>query len=275
MNHPKRNTGTILLIIGIICVLVALFFVVRLVMTQFAPRATLSEAYAPVTPAPEAEPVFDAEAEPDPEDVPDEVATENLVDDKKTIDFASLQEINGDIYGWLEIPNTDISFPVVQSATDDEYYLNHNSDGVYSANGAVYSEHEYNAKNFFDPVIILYGHHMSNGAIFGNLQETYTDEQFLADNPTFTIYTPDGELTYGVFACVPYSSDHILYHNDFTDELAFYAFFDGIMNTRDLSARFVEEYAPDYGDNVVILSTCRIGNRSNRFLVMGKLLTDQ
>ena len=115
---------------------------------------------------------------------------------------------------------------------------------------------------------------MKSGEMFGNLQKYYTDREFFEEHPTFTIYTPEEELTYGVFAAVPYPSEHILYYHDFTDEYAFIGFFDDIMSIRDLSARFNEEYAPEPEDQVVILSTCLIGNNTNRFLVMGTLLRD-
>ena len=39
------------------------------------------------------------------------------------IDFDSLKETNPDIYAWIEIPDTKINYPIVQSAEDDTYYL--------------------------------------------------------------------------------------------------------------------------------------------------------
>ena len=41
------------------------------------------------------------------------------------IDFAQLQSMNPDIYAWIKIPGTVIDYPVVQSDTDNTYYLNH------------------------------------------------------------------------------------------------------------------------------------------------------
>lgn len=247
------------------------FFGVKAYQGAFAPRAEVTEAYAPETVAPTATPeptptpeATEAPATATPEPTPTPYVS--------PIDFAGLQEINPDIYAWLEIEDTDISYPVVQSEANDAYYLDHNSDGVYSANGAIFSEHEYNNTDMNDPVTILYGHHMSDGAMFGSLQKYFSDGTFFREHPTFTVYTPEAELTYGVFAAVPYPGDHILYYHDFSDEYVFVGFFDDVMSTRDLSANFCEEYAPEPGDRVLILSTCLIGNNTNRFLVMGKLL---
>ncbi len=263
---------TIYILCGAVLLAGALFFAGKAILASWTPRASRTEALAPTeaptstpepTPAP-ASPSPIATAEPTPEPTPEPYIS--------PLDFEALQELNPDIYAWLEIPNTDISYPLVQSAEDDAYYLDHNSDKQYSANGALFTEHKYNGLKFDDPVTLIYGHHMKSGAMFGNLQMLFSDPAFFEENETFTIYTPDAELTFGVFAAVPYPGDHILYYNDFSDDAVFEKFFTGVFNTRDLGARFREEYAPAPGDRVVILSTCLIGNNTNRFLVMGTLL---
>lgn len=257
---------TIYIIIALVCMVGAIFCYSKVFRSTYAPAASRSEAYAP------------SETQ-EPSETESKAATETETETKETeaayqspIDFEGLAEVNPDIYAWLRIPNTNIDFPVVQSAVNDQFYLDHNSDGEFSANGAIFSEHVYNTKTFEDPVTLLYGHHMHDGAMMGRMQEYYTDADFFENNPTFTIYTPDGEYEYGVFAAVPYPGDHILYNHDFTDAQAYTGFFDEIMGIRDLSANFRQEYAPEPGDKVVILSTCLIADNRNRFLVMGKQL---
>ena len=58
------------------------------------------------------------------------------------------------------------------------------------------------------------------------------------------------------------------------DEKTYNSFFEGIVSTRDLQANVNQELCPTYGDRVIILSTCLISNRLNRYLVMG-VLTDE
>jgi sortase B len=48
------------------------------------------------------------------------------------IDFDILKKRNDDIYGWIEIPNTQVNYPIVQSwEEDDSFYLDHNIDKQY------------------------------------------------------------------------------------------------------------------------------------------------
>ena len=265
------NKRLLLIICGILLLAGGLFFAVKSLLATYAPRAEQTEALAPAAPtAPvTARPAITPAAET-PADTPEPTATpEPYV---SPVDFEALQALNPDIYAWLEIDNTGISYPILQSEEDDGFYLNHNSDKEYSANGSIYSESAYNGRDLSDPVTLLYGHHMKSGAMFGNLQMLFSDPTFFEENPVFRIYTPTATMEYGVFAAVPYPGDHILYYHDFNDDKVFEEFFAGIFKTRDLSARFREEYAPEPGDRVVILSTCLIGYNKHRFLVMGTLL---
>ena len=189
------------------------------------------------------------------------------------VDFASLQSINPDVYAWIEIPGTTISYPVVQRDSDDTYYLHRNPDGEYSASGSIFSESRYNGRDFTSPVTILYGHHTSADNMFGPLQEFFSNPDFLASDPVITIYMPDGKYEYAVFAATPYDDSHILYFNDMSDPSVFMSFFNGILETRDLGTYVNEDNAPqDASQRVLILSTCLEGNTRRRFLVMGTLL---
>ena len=267
--------GAVYAICGALLLAGAVVCGVKVFQSSYAPKTVATEAvaqHATDTPAPTPKPT-DTPAPvvtPEPEITPEPTPTpEPYV---SPIDFEALQAINPDIYAWLEIDNTNISYPVVQDPYDDTFYLDHNSDRNYSANGAIFSEAAYNGTDMSDPVTVLYGHHMRSGDMFGNLQQYYSSDSFFQENQTITVYTPDAELTYGVFAAVPYIRDHILHYHDFSDAYVFEGFFDEILSTRDLSAHINEAYAPEPGDQVLILSTCLIGNNTNRFLVMGKLL---
>lgn len=186
------------------------------------------------------------------------------------VDFAALKEINGDIYAWLDIPGTDISYPVVQSAADDTYYLDHGSDGASNSDGALFTEHAYNRNDFEDMVTIVYGHHMRSGRMFGSLQALYADAASYQEHSSIVVYLPDREIHYRVFAAVPYDKRHILYNYDFSNARLYQAFFDSIVSIRSLNANVSPDDQPQFDTKVLILSTCLTGDSDGRYLVMAK-----
>ena len=190
------------------------------------------------------------------------------------IDWDELWAINDEIYAWIDIPGTEMSFPVLQRPEDDNFYLRHSITGEYSSAGSIYTEATYNSTTFEDPVTILYGHNMRDDSTFFSTLEQYVSQLDLTQDAVIDIYTPDAKRTYRIFAGVSHDNLHILYYNDFTDEKTYNSFFDNIVSTRDLQANVNPDLCPVYGDRVIILSTCLISNRLNRYLVLG-VLTDE
>ena len=266
---------TIFTILGIVCALAAAVSIAMVVKTTYTPKNVLSETFAPSaaptsTPTPAAETISRELPTPSPTPSPAPTEEPSVPEYVSPVDFEELQKINPDIYAWIEIDGTDINHPVLQNETDDTYYLTHNSDGNYSAGGAIFTEATYTAKDFSDPVTVLYGHHTMTGAIFSHLQEYFSDPEFMAENPVINIYTPTEQLTYRVFAAIPYTDAHILYDSDFTDEETFEVFMNTVYSVRDLGAQLDEEHRPEPGDRLLILSTCYQGT-SGRFLVLSSL----
>lgn len=53
---------------------------------------------------------------------PDDAGSFQLGRVKIPVDFDELQAMNPDIYAWVTIPDTDISYAVLQREGDEEYY---------------------------------------------------------------------------------------------------------------------------------------------------------
>ena len=187
------------------------------------------------------------------------------------IDFNALWKDSEDIYAWLDIPGTQISYPILQNEEDDTYYLRRNAKGESDVNGVLYTEATYNSRDFSDPLTVVYGHNMKSGLMFGTLQEMYSSQELLDEHSEIIIYMPDRELHYKVFAAVPFDNRHILYNYDMSDERTFRLFFQEVLSVRSLEAVFAEDTFVQSDEKVVILSTCLTGDRSKRFLVCGKL----
>ena len=125
----------------------------------------------------------------------------------------------------------------------------------------------YNAADLSDQNTLIYGHHMRDGSMFGQLLD-FEDSTYLDQHRTFTIYTETGAHQYLIFsAFVTYSASFV-----YTDHFEFsWDFYDFIEKARtssilDMGVDVTEE------DQIVTLSTCTSrGNRAERFVVMGKL----
>ena len=129
--------------------------------------------------------IIETETEEETETETEEV--QNAFDiPEKNLDWASLYAENKDIYAWIYIPGTQVDYPVLQSTSDDTYYLNHNIDGSYGKPGCIYTE-KINSKDFTNYNTVLYGHNMKNGEMFGCLHD-YEDKTFFDENP-YVLYT--------------------------------------------------------------------------------------
>lgn len=80
-------------------------------------------------------------------------------------DFLKLYEANKDIVGWLKAGDR-IDDPVVQR--DNDYYLTHNFYGKSDSNGTLFLNMN-NALIPRDDVLLIHGHNMRSGAMFGTL----------------------------------------------------------------------------------------------------------
>lgn len=186
------------------------------------------------------------------------------------IDFEALWEMNPDIYAWIQIPGTELSYPILQREGDDSYYLRRDSAGKKDQRGCIFTESEFNGRDFTDPVTLVYGHYMKNGTMFGSLQPTYSAVEGIAEYGEIVIYLPDREVHYLVFAGVPYSNRHILYYHDFSDPKIYQAFLDAVHSVRAFNANVDYTVKVEPRDRLLILSTCLRGDNQKRYLVLAK-----
>ncbi len=184
-----------------------------------------------------------------------------------TVDFDALRKINDDIYAWIEIPGTNVSYPVAQNADDDLFYLRRGVDKTYYSSGTIFSQ-RYNTTTLEDPMTVLYGHTNKIGTMFTELNN-FADAIFFDENRYIYIYTPGEVYEYTIFAAYPHSNDHLLLCNDFSNPQQFDAYFAGL--TDAINSNYRRELFPSSGDKVLTLSTCYLNNDLQRFLVQGVL----
>ena len=181
------------------------------------------------------------------------------------VDFESLWAINPDVYAWIEIPGTQVSYPILRHPSDDSYYLDHTIEGAEGYPGSLYTQ-RCDAADFSDFNTVIYGHNMKDGSMFGSLKD-FRDPDFLRAHRDIYIYTPDQILTYQIFAAVVYDDRYIPYCYD--DEIMEdrQAFLDSLSNTRNLNSQVLDDVSVDENSRILTLSTCIGGQPDQRYLI--------
>lgn len=218
---------------------------------------------AVITATPEATETPEASATPEPTEAPAE---------EIPIDFEALRAVNPEIYAWIRIEGTNVDYPIVQSATDDTYYLNHTIEGKEGYPGSIYSE-SWNSQEFSDFNTILYGHNMKDGSMFQNLHN-YEDISYMTEHPEVIIYTPDHVYRYEIFAAVNYSDVHLSNAFDYSTAEGRQAFLDSVVSSRSMSDTVRTDVSVTPGDKVLTLSTC-IGSQPDRRLLVEAVLKNE
>ena len=179
-------------------------------------------------------------------------------------DLEALRQENEDVVGWITMPGTIINYPLMQW-TDNQFYLQHTWKQTPNINGSIFIECQ-NKRDFTDFNTIIYGHNMSNGAMFGTLRQ-FRRQTYWEEHPTFYIACDQGVLRYDIFAVHKPGIDTIIYGLDLdTDE----------KKTRFI--RFATDYSsydteimPTIEDRIVTLSTCSGQGYTTRWVVQGVL----
>lgn len=188
------------------------------------------------------------------------------------IDFEELWKTNDEIYAWIQIPGTDIDYPIAQRTDDDAYYLNHTIEGTEGLPGAIYTE-AVNNKQFTDFNTVIYGHNMKNGSMFAGLHK-YEDKEFLKQNPYIYIYLPDKTLKYQIFAAVIFDDRHIMHNFNYSTSEGQQEFLDEIAAVRTMESTYDDTIEVGIESKIITLATCISGQPDNRWLIEAVLIED-
>lgn len=188
------------------------------------------------------------------------------------VDLMDYMTQNMEVYAYIVVPGTGISYPVVQSRRDDNYYLRRDWKGNTEYSGCIFSQSG-NTTEFTDPVTVLYGHNTGNGDMFSELLN-YKDKSFFDENNIIIIYLPYGTLIYRIFSAHTFDDRHILNSYDFSDAGVLADFQQTLLDppVMEKNTRSDTELGPD--SHILTLSTCaepRSGC-STRYLVNGVLI---
>ena len=190
--------------------------------------------------------------------VPEDAVGDPLLEERV---YAYFKEMNPDYVGWITIPDTVIDYPVVQR--DNSYYLRRDFSGESNRHGSIFMD-EVCAVG--DAIVMIHGHHMKDGTMFGCLSE-YKRAAYREDHPLILMDFGVGEESYRIFACGLV---------DLTDPNSFY--YEILPQNEEEKAAYLEEFAAsslwydtskvDTGEPMVLLSTCDYGTEDQRFILL-------
>lgn len=165
--------------------------------------------------------------------------------------------------GYIDIPNTNISYPIMQGE-DNSYYLKHLPNGDRNKMGSIFLDYRNNGFN--DKNTIIYGHNFNNGTMFSDLLN-YKSFEFYKNHSNYKIYTSDKVIEVAIFAVyiADATKDELPINFESTD---FDDYLDMVLESNLINS----EVSIDSEDNLITLCTCSNGSWKNRLIVIGKVL---
>lgn len=205
---------------------------------------------------PETEPAPQPEPDSDPQP---EVPLESL-------SIEALQAVNSDVLGWIEIPDTALSYPLVQGM-DNDWYLNHAWNGQWTSVGSIFVDYRC-AADLTDFHTIVYGHRMRNGSMFASLKY-YDDQSHWEAHPHVFIRSGEHVRQYAIFAAYEAPVQSPTYTLPGEEEAARQALIDFALEQSVIDTGLV----PTAADRILTLSTCTGDGYETRWVVQAVEMT--
>lgn len=183
----------------------------------------------------------------------------------KTMNVTKLKGENKDCIGYLEVPGTSISYPIMQTRDNPNYYLNHDFDKNYSFYGTPYLSAYCDLKK--SDSLIIYGHNINGGKMFGALEQ-YKEKDFF-DRHRKIYFTTDRRREYEVFAVMSVNVRKFKYWKFIMarDEKDYDEFVQKVLE----HSMWNIGGKPKYKEQILMLSTCDNGKEDDwRIVVVGK-----
>ena len=189
--------------------------------------------------------------------------------------YSYLYALNQDLVGWLNIPGTNLDVQVVQ-AEDNDYYLRRDFYGKSSRYGCPYMDYKNDSK-YLDDNTVIYGHHMTDGLIFSNLDKYKTLEGY-KESPIIVYNTLYDTYYFKVFAAfyinaTPADDNNYFFNfmiTDFSTDERFSKFVDELEKRSVIDTGVSVQ--PD--DKLLTLVTCTYEFNDARFVVVGRMVRE-
>lgn len=118
--------------------------------------------------------------------------------------FEELRAINPDVCAWITLDGTKIDYPILQGE-DNLTYINKDVYGNFALSGSIFLDSNCD-RSFQEKYSLLYGHHMAEHKMFGDL-DLYEKQKFFDKNRTGMLVLPDRSYKLEIFACIKTSAN--------------------------------------------------------------------
>lgn len=197
--------------------------------------------------------------------------------------YRAMVEENPDMIGWLSIDGTVVDYPVMQTPEDEDFYLDKGFDKQPNSNGCLMmgkdcivgvgtKEIGYAVGSAPSTNLIIHGHTMQSGMMFGNLP-LYEDADYAKTHSTICFDSLYEHREYEVIAAfysqVFYKDQDVFKYYQFVQADTQEDFDDWYDNIMALSL-YDTGVTAAFGDEFITLSCCSYHVEDGRFVVVGK-----
>lgn len=185
----------------------------------------------------------------------------NLID----VNIAELKKKNSDTVGWIQVSNTNINYPFVQTDNND-FYLNHSFTKQKNKSGWLFMDYR-NDKNKINKNTIIYGHNNKSKTMFGTLNKLLNNKWFKTkENHTIKMSTESNNTLWQIFSVYTIVTTNDYIQTDFISDKKYQMFLDTIKGR----SYYKFDVPLTTQDNILTLSTC-YGNQK-KLVVHAKLI---
>lgn len=189
-------------------------------------------------------------------------------------DWGTIKAQYPNAVAWIRIPGTDIDYAIAQS-DDNSYYLTHTIDDKKSKMGWLFLDYR-NTTDFLASNIVVYGHNMANGTMFGTIPHMMREPWVNDKNNQYIYFSTETETAvYQIHSIMRVDSDSVKYNQtsiSSSEMVDYLAKMRGYNLVKELSYSS-DAYEPF--DRVITLSTCADAFGTEKLVVQGILIHTQ
>lgn len=284
-NDNKKKLSDILLVIAFVCLAAVHYMLIwnriqdkqaQNTVEQLREQAAAISETTPEPPSAAPSPAIVPSPAPDPSSPAAEPSSAStaapvLTPEAVVNPYKDAFLANEDMRAWLQIPGTNIDYPVMWTPGDEEYYLYRDFDGSDNKNGCLILDTD----SCVDPLttnLIIHGHNMKSGAMFGSLTD-YEKKDFYQEHKEIILYTEECQRNYEVIAVfrsqVFKKTDEVFKFYKFFQADTQEEFDDFYDNIKEMSL-YDTGVTAGFGDHFITLSTCVYHVENGRFVVVAK-----